>query len=229
MTTTRAKDWLIGAVGMILLLLAAVAILWWAVSEPAGSAADDGVPPASQGADVPAAAPPAGLGDDGVWFASLRLDAETVVASGSTLRDVRAVGDGVVTGPDDVVAARLTVDATVPFDVVAEEVGDGSEVRAAQDGQAAVVRTVEAFGREIRVVATGTVDVENGRLVLEPRSIDVGGPDVLSSALAAVVRGSVTFEHEIEGLPEGLVLQDVVVREDGLRATLEGTDVALQP
>lgn len=60
--------------------------------------------------------------------------------------------------------------------------------------------------------------VEGGRLIVEPRSIDIGGPDFLSDATAAVVRGLVTIEHEIEGLPEGLVLQDVTVQGDGFRA-----------
>ena len=102
-------------------------------------------------------------------------------------------------------------------------------VRAAEGGQAAVVRTVEVLGRELRVVATGTVEVEGGSLVVEPRSIDIGGPDFLSNAIGTVVRSLVTIEHEIEGLPEGLVLQDVTVQEDGFRANLTGADVRLGP
>jgi hypothetical protein len=39
----------------------------------------------------------------------------------------------------------------------------------------------------------------------------------------------VTFEHEIDGLPDGLALRDVVVRDDGFRASLEGADVRLLP
>jgi hypothetical protein len=91
------------------------------------------------------------------------------------------------------------------------------------------VRTVELVGRELRVVATGTVEVEDGRLVVEPRNIDLGGPDFIGDAIAAVVRGLVTIEHDIEGLPEGLTLQDVTVREDGFRAGLAGQDVRLLP
>lgn len=232
MTWTRARDWLIGAAGMVVLLVIAGIILWWAVTEPAdaGRAGPATSAPSSSpdgGAGVPT--PPADLSDDQVWFGDLRLDAGTVLASGSTLTDVRAVGRDVVTGQDGLVAAELTVDATVPFDVVAAELGGGAEVRPAEDGQATVVRTVEALGRDLRVTATGTVDVEDGRLVLDPRSIDVGGPDFLSGAIAAIVRNSVSLEHEIEGLPEGLVLQDVVVRDDGFRAALAGEDVLLQP
>lgn len=230
MEWTRAKDWLIGAAGMLLLLVVTVAVFWWVVSDPVGGGEASPVPSPTVGAErPPSEEPPADLREDEVWLADLRLDAGTVVTSGSTLRDVRAVGQDVVTGPDGLIAARLTVDATVPFEAIADELGDGTEVRAADDGQATVVRTVEALGRELRVTATGTVEVEAGRLVMEPRSIDVGGPDFLSDAIAAVVRRFVTIEHNIEGLPEGLVLQDVAVRSDGFRANLLGEDVNLVP
>jgi hypothetical protein len=92
-----------------------------------------------------------------------------------------------------------------------------------------MVRTVEALGRELRVIATGTVEVEAGRLVVEPHSIDFGGPDFLSDAIADVVRGLVTIEHDIEGLPDGLVLHGVAVQDDGFRAHLRGEDVKLVP
>lgn len=239
MDWTRAKDWLIGAAGMILVLVISVGIFWWAVSDPAGDGARSPSPsgaaspsPSSSGAEASDSGttevePPADLGEDDVWLADLVLDAGTVVTSDSLLRDVHAVGQDVLTGPEGLVAAQLTVEATVPFDIVADELGGGSEVGAADDGQVQVVRTVEAFGRELRIVATGTVDVEAGRLVMEPRSIDVGGPDFLSDATAAVVRRFVTIEHSIEGLPEGLVLRDVAVQDDGFRADLRGEDVLL--
>lgn len=234
MERARAKDLLTGAVAMLLVLVVGVVLLWWAVTEPAG---ESGPPPESGPAagpapdpdGLPGEGPPAGLGDDEVWLSDLELDAGAVVAAGSPLRDVRAVGQDVVTGPAGLVAARVRVDATVPFEVIADELGGGSVVRAADDGQAMVERTVEVLGRELRVVATGTVEVEAGRLVVEPRHIDLGGPDFLGGAIAAVVRELVTIEHDIEGLPEGLRLQDVTVRGDGFRARLAGDDVRLVP
>lgn len=230
MEWTRAKDWLIGATGMVLVLGVAVAILWWVVSDPAGGGEAGSVPSPPVGAErPPGAQPPAGLREDEVWLADLALDAGTVVTAGSTLRDVHAVGQDVVTRPEGLVAARLAVDATVPFEVVADKLGNGTVVRAGDGGQATVVRTVEALGRELRVTATGTVEVEAGKLIVEPRSIDFGGPDFLSDAVAAVVRRLVTIEHDIDGLPEGLVLQDVAVQGDGFRANLRGEDVKLVP
>jgi hypothetical protein len=231
MERTRAKDWLIGAIGMILLLAVAVAILWWVVSEPADGGAADSVPPPPVGTErVPGGRePPTDLRDSEVWLADLRLQAGTVVTADARLRDVRAVGTHVVTGQDGLVAARVTVGATVPFEVVAEELGGDSEVSAAEGGQVTVVRSVEALGREWRVVATGTVEAQDGRVVVEPRAIDFGGPEFLSGAVAAVVRGLVTIEHDITGLPDGLVLRDVAVQDDGFRARLRGRDVELVP
>ena len=230
MKWTRVKDWLIGATGMVLVLGVMAAILWWAVSDPAGGGEAGPVPsPPVGAARPPAAQPPADLREDEVWLADLALDAGTVVTAGSTLRDVRAVGQDVVTSPDGLVAGRLAVDATVPFEVVANKLGNGTVVRSADGGQAMVVRTVTVLGRELRVTATGTVEVKAGKLIVEPRSIDLGGPDFLSDATATVVRGLVTIEHDIEGLPEGLVLQDVAVQGDGFRANLRGEDIKLVP
>lgn len=230
MEWTRAKDWLIGATGTVLMLGVAVMILWWVASEPAGGGAAVPVPPPAIGSErPPGTEPPSDLHQDEVWFADLSLSAGRLVASDSMLRDVRAVGQDVIAGSGGIVAAQVTMDATVPFEVVARELGPGAVVSAADGGQAEVVRTVEALGRELRVTATGTVDVEAGRLVFEPRSVDVGGPDFLADAIGTVVRGLVTIEHDIEGLPEGLVLQDVAVQGDGIRADLRGEDVHLVP
>jgi hypothetical protein len=224
------KDWLIGATGIVLLLGMMAAILWRAVSDPAdgGQAAPVPSPPVAAGRPL-AAQPPADLREDEAWLGDLVLDAGTAVSAGSLLRDVHAVGQDVVTGPDGLAAARLAVDATVPLEVVANQLGNGTEVRSSDGGQATVVRTVTVLGRELRVTATGTVEAKAGKLVVEPRSIDVGGPDFLSDATAAVVRTFVTIEHDIEGLPEGLVLQDVAVQGDGFRANLRGEDIKLVP
>jgi hypothetical protein len=230
MRRSRAKDWFIGAVGMLVLLVLGVAVLWWLASTPTGDARSRSTQRPSGGtAERAEGRPPAHLGADEVWLGDLRLRSGTVVTPDARLRDVRAVGHDVVTGPDGLIAERVDVDATVPFDVVADELGGDSVVRASDGGQATVVRTVEALGRELRVEATGTVEVADGKLVVEPRSIDVGGPEFLSGAIAAVVRQFVTIEQEVAGLPDGLVLQDVTVRDDGFRAHLAGRDVALLP
>ncbi|WP_104118997.1 LmeA family phospholipid-binding protein [Arthrobacter sp. B1805] len=227
MNRTRVKDWVVGATAMILVLVVAVGTLWWLASNPADrEKVVTGTPAPGGSGQTRDAELPQNLPNDELWFSDLVLKAGTVMTEGSTLRDVQAAGQGVMTTPDGLNAAWLTVDATVPFDVVAQELGTGTVVRAAEDGQATVIRTVEVLGRELDVVATGTVTVEAGRLVVEPQSIDFGGPELLSGATAAVIRGLVTIEHDIEGLPEGLVLEDVTVHSDGFRATLQGEDIS---
>lgn len=228
MNRSRATDLAIGALGMLLLIVLALVVLWWAVSTPAVDRADRTGPTSAD--DRQAAStdgPPADLADDEIWLGGVDVVAGTVVLPDSTLHDVEAVGHGVRSGEEGLVVDSLEVQATVPFADVAADLGGDSVVRPADDGQAAVVRTVEVLGRDATVVATGTVEVVGGLLVVEPTSIDLGGPDLLSRTVAAVVRRFVTIEHPIEGLPENLVLQDVTVQDDGFRADLSGRDVVL--
>jgi hypothetical protein len=221
----RTRDRLTGAAVAVLLLLAALAVLLWWVSEPAGlRAGPSATPPAAAPPGSPR--PPADLAADESWLADVVLDAGVVITPGSQLQDVRAVARAVRTGPDGSRAGSLVVDATVPFEVVARQLGSGIVVRRS-GSRAQVVRTVVVAGRQLRVVATGDVTVVAGRLVVEPRSIDVGGPGLLARSLADVARQLVTIEQEVEGLPEGLVLQRVIVEDGGFRAHLVGEDVRL--
>lgn len=225
----RAKDVLLGAVGMLVVLLVAVAALWWVVTDPVDDDAARPVPSAMNTGKVWGLEPPTDLREGEAWFAELDLDAWTMVAAGSELRDVTALGQDVVTSPDAIVAERMSVEATVPFEVVMDQVGEGVVIAAAADGQATVVRTVEVQGRELTVTATGTVEAVAGRLLLEPQSVDVGGLESVSEEVADVVRRLVTIEHDVEGLPEGLVLEDVAVQGDGFRVRLRGEDVEIVP
>ena len=225
MSSQRTRDRLTGAeVAVVLVLAALVALLWW-ISEPAGPTGRPAEPPPAT-APPGSPAPPADLAADESWLADVVLDAGAVITPGSQLQDVRAVARAVRTGPDGARAGNLVVDATVPFEVVARELGSGIVVRRA-GSRAQVVRTVAVAGRRLRVVATGDVTVVRGRLVVEPRSIDVGGPALLAEGLADVARRLVTIEQDVQGLPEGLVLQRVTVEDDGFRAHLEGEDVRL--
>lgn len=211
---------------MLVVLSVVLAVVWWVATTPSG---EDGSPADVARPDRPAGspAPPADLTAEEVWMADMDLDAGTLVLPDSTLMDVRATGQGVRSGPGGLVADWLAVEATVPFGDIEAELGGDTEVMAAENGQAMVRRSVQVLGRELTVVATGTVNVENGYLVVDPQKIDLGGPDLLSRATAAAVRRWVTIEHAIEGLPEGLVLLQVDVQFDGFRADLEGEDVVL--
>ena len=220
----RAKDRLVGAALALLLLVAVAAVILLRVSSPP---ADDTPPAATTGADRRLlAGAPSDLAAGETWLGDLVLQAGTVLTPDSPLRDVRAVARDVRAGPGGLRAGTLSVEATVPFEEVARQLGEGSTVTAV-GRSARLVRTIDVGGRRFRVVSTGTVDVVAGRLVLHPRSIDVGGPSVVAEATADLARELVTVEHTVEGLPEGLELEEVTVQEDGFRARLRGQDVRL--
>lgn len=225
--SARIRDWFIGALAMLVALVVVLTVVWWTATTPSGTGGSSAGAPRSAGRPGDAPAPPADLTAEEVWLADMDLQTRALVLPDSTLTDVRSTGMGLRSGPAGLVADWLVVEATVPFSDIEAELGGDTQVRAAPDGQAMVVRTVEVLGRQLTAVATGTVDLDNGRLVVEPQSIDLGGPDILSRATAATVRRLVSIEHAVEGLPEGLVLLDVDVHDSGFRVNLEGQDVVL--
>ena len=226
MTRSRALDWVLGALGMLVLLVIAAIAVWWVVSEPlTGPNETPPTTPATSGTSPDAA--PADLGKDDVWLGDVDVAADIIVLPDTSLLDVQARGHGAHSSPDGVMVEQLEVLATVPFSDVASQLGGDSRIGAGPNGQATIARSVDVLGRQVEVTATGTVEVVNGLLVVEPRSIDVGGPDILSKAVADIARRFVTIEQPIEGLPPNLVLRDVAVQDDGFRATLSGQDVVL--
>ncbi|MFC3688636.1 LmeA family phospholipid-binding protein [Aquipuribacter hungaricus] len=227
MTSQRARDrWAgaaLGALAVLGLLVAVVVVAVLALTDPAPSAA-----PPSPASPRPAEAPGT-LAEGQTWLGDVALDAGSLLTPDADLRDVQAEGTDVLTGADGIRAGSLDVEATVPFEVVAAQIGPGTTITAAEDGQATVTRDVRALGRALEVQATGTVEVVRGRLVVEPRSVDVEGLSFLSSTLAAAARELVTIEQDVEGLPPGLVLREVTVTDDGFRARLDGEDVLVAP
>ena len=221
-------DWFIGAGVMLLVLVLAVLVLAAVISEPAGSGAASGPPP-SVGVPAPGTVPPDDLVEGEIWLGDLTLESENLAVPDARLLDVRATGREVRTGPDGLHAGFLELEGTVPFEVVEQQVGEGMQISAGEGRLAEVRRTVELGGRDYRVVATGSVDVVEGRLVIEPRTVDLGAGEFVSTLLGSLVREFVTIEHELEGVPEGLDLREVVVQDDGFRARLSGDDVSLEP
>lgn len=232
-TRSRTADRLVGAVlgalGVLVLLVVAAVVAFLALSGRADGPASEAPLPAPVPAPPAAAPPPADLAADETWLGDVTLDAGQLVTAESDLRDVQAVGSDVRTGPGGTRVGSLAVDATVPFAVVAEQLGPGTTLEPADDGEATVRRRVLVLGREVEVAATGTVEAVGGRLVVEPRTIDVGGTTFLSEALGTAARELVVIEQEVEGLPEGLVLREVTVTDGGFRARLDGRDVLVAP
>lgn len=224
----RVLDWVIGAVAMLLILLLAGWWFWTSITRPL----DDPMvgPPTSTSRPAPPPAvvnPPSDLEPDEVWLGDIALSAGSVFAAGTPLLNVVGTGVDVTSGPNGLVAGYLDLTATVPFEVVAAQIAPGARVSAAGGGEVRVDTHMEILGRRLPVGATGTVDVVGGKLVMVPTFIDIGVPDFISNLLTDVIRRFVTFEHEIEGLPDGVVLRTVKVVDDGFRANLTGENVKL--
>jgi hypothetical protein len=92
-----------------------------------------------------------------------------------------------------------------------------------------VRRTASFLGRTVVVRATGTVTADRGQLVIEPETVDLGGPGWLDAGLSAAARRLVTVRHAVQGLPKGMRLTRVSVVDGGFRAHLEGSGVVLTP
>lgn len=217
------KQFVLGAVTMLVALLAAALLLVWSVGSP-GSGRDV-TPPAASSSSRPSA--PVDVAEGETWLGDVRLTSSQVVTGDGGLQDVTAIGSGVTLSGAGLRAARLDIDATLPFTTAATQIGGGVRLFAGDGGLAGLQRRVSVLGREVEVRATGAVRAEDGQLVIEPETIDLDGPGWLDSAASAVVRRLVTVRHTIEGVPDGMALTSVSVQADGFRAHLRGEDVTI--
>lgn len=226
----RLLDAALGALAMLLVLLLAGWILWSSVSSPVGESSRT---PSTSSANDPSRvpqgelAPPADLPEDQLWLGNVSLSSRSLIAAATPLHDVQGQGRNIISGADGIQAEWVRLTGTVPFDVVATEMGPDTTLERVGSSEVRVLRTIELLGRNIDAVATGTVDVVDGRLVMEPTNVSIVGAGFLDSVLTNLAQRYVNIEHEIEGLPEGLELQHVSIVQGGFRATLEGTDVLL--
>lgn len=192
-----------------------------------GSTSGDPVATPSTAASGGDAEAPADLGPDETWLGRVDLRSADVVSADGDLADVVAAGTGVRFSADGLRAERLDIEATVPFATVAEEVGEDVRLFPADDGRAGIERQVTVLGRDVSVTATGTVTADRGQLLIEPETVELGGPSFLDSAASAVARGLVTIRQDVPGVPEGMALTAVAVTDDGFAASLSGTHVTI--
>lgn len=227
---TRVKDWLLGAATMLLLIVIAAAIAWWSITTPASQSASEATDPSpspTATGSSSAPEPPSTFGEGEVWIGELELTAGQVILPDTPLDDVEAHALGAHSSADGLVVAQLEATGTVPFSRVETELGPDSTLHNAPGGAVAMERTYEVLGRVLRIVATGEVAARDGQVHVTPTTVDIGGGSFLSRQLGSIARELVTIEFPIDGLPEGLELQDVDVVDGGFRARLEGQDVVL--
>lgn len=218
----RWRDVGLGVLGTLVAIGVAVALLVLSLptvgdqSEPAPLPA--GVPPTPTR--------PSDLGEDETWFARADLATDLVETPDGPLHDVDAEGTGVRVGVDGVRAETLEVRATLPFATAAEQIGAGVTLSDAGGNRVRVTRTTSIAGRDVTVSGTGSVRVEDGRLVIQPRTVDLG-PDWLSSRVSGAAEDLITVRHTVQGLPEGTRLRSISVQDKGFAVQLSGRDVRL--
>jgi hypothetical protein len=217
------RRFLLGVLTGVLVVVLALLAVVLAATEPGGTAS----PAPTPGTSTTAPSPPRDLRPGETWLDAVELDSGTVVTPDGGFRDVHATGSDVRMTARGLQAGRLRIEATLPFDAAARQVGNGVQLYAAGGGRAGVRRTASLLGRTVTVRATGTVTARDGQLVIEPETVDLGGPDLLDAALSATVRRLVTIRHTVQGLPEDMRLTRVAVVDGGFRAHLDGTDVTL--
>ena len=100
-------------------------------------------------ASGPAPQQPDDLEPDETWLGSVELRSQDVVSAEAELADVVASGSGVRFSPEGLRADRLDIDATIPFETVAEQVGEDVRIYPAGGGLAGIERQVTLLGRDV--------------------------------------------------------------------------------
>lgn len=206
--------------GLLVVVLAVLALLV-AISTPSTGAPEEATAPTTPGTAVPTTA-----AEGETRLADVELTSSDVVTSDGPLRDVRAVGSGVALSQEGLSADRLEIVATLPFETAAAQIGDGVELFAVGE-LTGLRRSIEILGRTLDIEATGRVSAQDGRLVIEPETVDLGSAEWIDQIASAAVRSLVTIRHTVTGIPEGMLLETVQVEPDGFRVDLTGSDVRI--
>jgi hypothetical protein len=215
---------------LTLVLVAVIGFLVVSTGSPPTAPSGGTQTPATETPGTPAPGsteqPPDKVAPGETWLGDVELRSSQVQTADGPLRDVHAQGSAVTLTADGLRAGRLTIDATLPFETAADQIGDGIELFPAGD-LAGMRRSVELLGRQVDIEATGRVRAEEGRLVIEPETVELGSFEWIDRVASAAVRSVVTIRHTVTGIPEGMGLDTVDVRPDGFRVELSGADVRI--
>jgi hypothetical protein len=220
------KNFLLGVGATLAALALVLVVLVFSLGSGASSGPGATASPRPSGS-APVAQQPADLKADETWLGAVDLRSQDVVSAKGDLVDVVAKGSGVRFSQAGLKAKALDIDATIPFATVAKQVGADVTVYDAGNGKTGVERTVTILGRDLTLKATGTVTADGGQLLIEPETVDLGGPSFLDSAASSLARGLATIRQDVPGVPTGMSLDEVKVTPQGFDARLSGTDVVI--
>lgn len=213
----------IGAIALVCVAVGGLIIgmAWW--NAPASPATNPKVP-AAAGAAGPTAAPAPLQGDD-FWVHGVDLTSPRVRTARGDLLDVRVVAGGAGATQTGMHGRNVGVDATVPFATVEKQIGQGISLRPAPDGRVLAIANIRVLGRDLPIEALGAVSAQEGLLVVRPVRLRVAGSGFFDAVLGEVARRTLTISQPVPGLPEGLALQTIQVRDDGFRVHVVGKNV----
>jgi LmeA-like phospholipid-binding len=220
------KNFLLGVGATLATIALVLVVLVFSLGSGASGSAGATASPRPTGSAT-VAQQPADLAQDETWLGAVELKSQDVVSAKGDLVDVVAKGSGVRFSQKGLQAQTLDIDATIPFATVAEQVGDGVTVYDAGNGKTGVERQVTILGRDLTLKATGTVTADGGQLLIEPETVDLGGPSFLDTAASTLARSLVTIRQDVPGVPSGMSLTTVEVTPQGFDARLSGTDVVV--
>jgi hypothetical protein len=221
------KNFLLGVGATLGALALALVVLVVSLGSGAAGATPSVASSPSPTGSVAVAEQPGDLTADETWLGAVELRSQDVVSAKGDLVDVVATGSGVRFSDAGLRAERLAIDATIPFETVAAQVGQDVVVYDAGNGKTGVERKVTILGRDLTLRATGTVTADGGQLLIEPETVDLGGPSFLDAAASSLARSLATIRQDVPGVPEGMSLDDVEVTPQGFDARLSGTDVTI--
>lgn len=233
---------LLAIVGALAICAAVALGVWfWRSSEPAASTptppptppSASASPPATetpQGDEVPdASRPPEDIGAGEIWAAGSRLESARVETESGALENVVITAAGLTAGQEAAHAGSVEVTARVPFATVEAQVGNGIRLTHAGDGRVRATAPFTVLGRSLDVSGTGAVRADGDHIVVTPQALDLPGPEVIGQAVGAAARAAITVREPVPGLPTGLALTEVQVRDDGFHVKLHGERVTLTP
>ncbi len=154
---------------------------------------------------------------------SVRLSAAEATVEGLRLEDVVVRVHGVTTQPPYVADTAEMTALARPDDVSAVLGLDGMELEVRD---AELLATAEVLGMPLDVVLAGRP--EGREVVVDVTAFELGGfrvdADDLPGEITSQVQG---LRFVISGLPEGMVLTEVTVVDDGVRLAAEGRDLRI--
>jgi hypothetical protein len=142
------------------------------------------------------------------------------------LRGVQVPLSDVLDGSvQEVPVERVDGTATLSYDLLAAQLGPGTELARDGDGLR-ITRTVELLDRQVPLTASGQVTLEGSDLVVDVEDAAGAGVD-LPGFVVDQAADLLDLRYTVPPLPFGLRLTGVTPAADGVVVDLEATDTVL--